>query len=306
MNKDIRISVDFFQHHKTKRLNRRLGLEGVISLQKLWCYAAKNRPEGTLSGMDADDISDVSDWSGDANEFVSQLCEIGFLEQCNEGVYQIHDWEENNPWAAGAKERSEQAKQAAMTRWGKQGNRDGNYTKKSTFNADSMREASSEHAEGNAGADADSMPLSFPSPSPSPSPSPEKKGTDVPTAQNMNDEYVAEIKTTDEAKPLRIKRSRAEQWQEKFKFIGVEAELYRLTQWAEQNPEKRWTPKQAFFACSGALGKKNQQALQDMHIRDPSFDPADPDGNKKAQEAKRRTTEMVERLSKIDPYASTC
>ncbi|MFW5970500.1 MAG: hypothetical protein ACOCQT_00225, partial [Desulfovermiculus sp.] len=60
-----------------------------------------------------------------------------------------------------------------------------------------------------------------------------ERGTHVPPV----DEYVAEIKTTDENKPLNIKQAQSERWQQKFRFIDVEAELYRLSQWAEQNPE---------------------------------------------------------------------
>lgn len=53
------------------------------------------------------------------------------------------------------------------------------------FEADSMREASGEHAESNAGTDADSMPLS----SPSPNPSPEKKGTPAPDPDSELDHH---------------------------------------------------------------------------------------------------------------------
>ena len=40
MNSDFRVSVDFFAHHKTKKLRRRLGYEGVVALLQLWAYAA--------------------------------------------------------------------------------------------------------------------------------------------------------------------------------------------------------------------------------------------------------------------------
>ena len=145
MNKDIRINVGFFQHHKTKKLIYKLDYKGVIALLSLWTYAAQNKPKGILSNMDEVDIALSACWEGDAGEFVNTLVDIGFLED-NAGTYSIHDWERNNPYAFHADERSEHARKAANARYG---------------NTDSMPGACPEHAEGNA-----------PSPSPSPVPSP--------------------------------------------------------------------------------------------------------------------------------------
>jgi len=132
-----------------------------------------------------------------------------------------------------------------------------------------------------------------PSPSPSPSlKSKKKKGADAPARSEEQTPYVAEIPTQGET-PLRVKQSQAEKWQETFRFIDVRAELYRLSQWARDHPEKRWAPKGAFMAASGALNKANQRALQEMHRKDPQFDPNDPDGKKAAEEAKRRTQEKL-------------
>ena len=99
MNSDIRLSVDFFSHHKTKKVLRKIGPEGVICLVRLLCYVGKFRPEGRLEWMDVEGISDAVDWSGDAEELVSTLCGAGFIEQSDDGVYIIHDWEKHNPWA---------------------------------------------------------------------------------------------------------------------------------------------------------------------------------------------------------------
>ena len=55
MNTDIRLSIGFWQHPKTRKTAKRLGLEGVRSLQILWLWAAINRPDGILSGMDWED-----------------------------------------------------------------------------------------------------------------------------------------------------------------------------------------------------------------------------------------------------------
>lgn len=151
MNSDIRISITFFQHHKTKKLIRRFGPEGIIFLQKIWVYAAQYRSKGRLDDMTAEDIAVAVDWMGEPDELVSTLCEIGFLKQCEEGIYLIHDWEVHNPWAFHAKERSEKASNAANARWGN--------AKKCPEHASSMPEAS-------------------PSNAPSPTPTPTPKDTD--------------------------------------------------------------------------------------------------------------------------------
>ena len=62
MNTDIRLSVGFWQHPKAKKTARRLGLEGIRSLQVLWLWSTQYRPDGNLSGMDWEDIELAADW----------------------------------------------------------------------------------------------------------------------------------------------------------------------------------------------------------------------------------------------------
>lgn len=69
MNCDIRLSTEFWQHPKTRKLAKRLGLEGVRSLQILWLWAARNRPDGNLGGMDWEDIELAADWQGEERAF---------------------------------------------------------------------------------------------------------------------------------------------------------------------------------------------------------------------------------------------
>jgi len=144
MNSDIRISVCFPAHTKTKKLKRILGSDGVLSLITLWTYAAQNRPDGALTGMDKDDIAIASGWEGDENEFLIALENIGWVENVNE-VYVLHDWEENNPWAADAVNRSERAKKAAEKRWARAKTKSGKVESvmpdDAKRNADSMRDA---------------------------------------------------------------------------------------------------------------------------------------------------------------------
>ena len=152
---DIRINTGLFGHYKTKRLLRRLGPEAVVALIQLWCWCANDRPKGVLSGLDNSDIADASGWSGDADLFVNTLCEIELLDRTD--PMSIHDWEDNQPWASKAPERSEKAKKAANARWERKGY------------ATSIRQVSSKDARSNP-----------PSPSPIPSPNPSPKPNPIP------------------------------------------------------------------------------------------------------------------------------
>lgn len=115
MNTDIRISVDFFAHHKTRKLRKRIGADGVLSLIQLWTYAAKLRPDGDLDGMSEEDIELAADWIGEDRAFVAALADVGFLE-CVDGRYILHDWLENNPWAGGSDARSDASRFSRMAR----------------------------------------------------------------------------------------------------------------------------------------------------------------------------------------------
>lgn len=149
MNTDIRLSVGFWSHPKVKRLAKCCGLEGVRSLQVLWLWAAQNRPDGNLHGMDSLDIELAADWAGEDGAFASELA--GRFLDGEEGHWILHDWAEHNPWAAGAPERSAQAKAAADARWKRR-------------NGENMHSACSQHATSTNQHAHSNAPLPSPSP----------------------------------------------------------------------------------------------------------------------------------------------
>jgi len=114
---DARISVGLPAHPKTKKLIRRLGEGGAWRLVCLFLWVAQSRPDGDLSGMTGEDIELAADWQGEEGAFIKALIEVGFVDG-EEGCYEIHDWEQHNPWAAGASRRSEVARQNALKKWG--------------------------------------------------------------------------------------------------------------------------------------------------------------------------------------------
>lgn len=113
MNSDIRISLDFFRHPKTKKLKKRLGADGVFALQALWVFTAQSRTNGILEGMDKEDVELAADWYGEEGVFADTLLAIGFLDY-SDGVYSIHDWQVHNSYAATEEERRDQSRFARL------------------------------------------------------------------------------------------------------------------------------------------------------------------------------------------------
>jgi hypothetical protein len=116
MNTDFRVSVDFFGHHKTKKLQRRIGDAGVMSLLRLWAYVAKIKPDGDIASMDTEDIEIAADWKGECGAFVKAAIESGFFEEY-EGEYYLHDWKIHNPWVSDCAFREDEARFSALRRW---------------------------------------------------------------------------------------------------------------------------------------------------------------------------------------------
>lgn len=157
MPSDARLNTGLAGHHKTKKLLRRLGPAGPWGLVCLFLWTAANRSDGDLSGMSVEDIELAADWTGEPEALVMALSEVGFLDG-GPGDFRIHDWAEHNPWAAGAEDRAEASRWAALCkRYGRAGAAD-----RMPEYAIRMRPAHEPHA-----------PL--PSPSPLPSPIPDQK-----------------------------------------------------------------------------------------------------------------------------------
>ncbi len=116
MNSDIRLSVSFWDHWKTVVLKEDLGYQGVESLQRLWCFSAINKPTGKLVGMNSRAIEIAARWTGAPGALTTKLVELAFLDSQN-GVYELHDWEEHNGYVVHAPDRSDKARKAASARW---------------------------------------------------------------------------------------------------------------------------------------------------------------------------------------------
>ncbi len=116
MSNDARLNTGILQHPKSKKLNRKFGPQGPLSFIALILWAAANRPDGDLAGMDADDIELAIDWPLDPGIFFEALIQLRLLDEIEPGHYLIHDWQDHNPWAAGSENRSQQARFAALVK----------------------------------------------------------------------------------------------------------------------------------------------------------------------------------------------
>ena len=94
MNSDIRVSVNFVQHPKTKKTIRKYGHAAVVSLIALWGFAAQRRPEGNLTGMDVDDIAIAACWDGDEQEFFDMCVSMKWIDVHENGEIHLHGWKE--------------------------------------------------------------------------------------------------------------------------------------------------------------------------------------------------------------------
>jgi len=182
---DIRIKLDFYDHPKTVKLKRKLGINAVVSLQQLWIYAAQNRSKGILHGLDDEDIAIASRWDGDADKFINGLIDVKFLEKGEDGTLILHDWEEHQPFAFYSEERSKQARAAAAARWGGEKSNSPNspniMSPACGEDADSMLTACGEHTGSIQSAmlnhSISNAPIPTPTPKPNPSPTPDINNT---------------------------------------------------------------------------------------------------------------------------------
>ena len=95
MNSSIRLKMGTLEHPKLVKLSRRLDLQGVIALLRLWIWTAQNRPSGVLYGMDEEDIEIAARWKGESGKLHVALVSLRLLE-CMGKVYKLHDWQEHS------------------------------------------------------------------------------------------------------------------------------------------------------------------------------------------------------------------
>lgn len=270
MNTDIRLSVGFWKHPKTNRLERRLGLKGVRSLQILWAWASQNRPDGLLRDLDSEDVEFVSDWRGKRGAFTQAIIDLRWMDVNEDGGYALHDWQDHNGWASHAQERSRLAKEAASARW---------RNKTCGGNADGNADSNAETCGGNAGGNADGN-----APSPSPSPSPFPFPEEIETFSSHTSSFCAEPAQAPPAAPepeapppvpsepavmvfplakhgeeYAVTQTDIDEWQESYPGVDIHQGLRNCLQWNRDNPTRRKTKAGIRRHISGWLAREQNR-----------------------------------------------
>lgn len=173
---DFRIKTDFIANPKRKKLQRKLGADGVLALIDLWTNLTITSPKGFI-GKTKEDIEVQSNWQGECGLLADTLLTDGtrFVDQKEDGFY-AHDWEINQPWVFNYDKRQEIARENAK-----------------------KRPVSKVLASGSQIADQSVSQVSAPTPSPSPSPVPSPSpsidvNTELPNGNSLSDKSDAKPK----------------------------------------------------------------------------------------------------------------
>lgn len=115
---DLRLSRDFHSELRFRRLYRKYGGDGVFAVLLLWNWVAGNCPTtGRLEKMTREDILDVGCVAPEHSKFMDDLLDFEFLALDEDGTFYLPNWAEEQPHAAKAQERSEEARRKAEKSW---------------------------------------------------------------------------------------------------------------------------------------------------------------------------------------------
>lgn len=112
---DFRVSLTFFDHPKTMRLEAVAGEKAVLALLRLWGWASRHRSNGELTGLTSREIATAARWKGKADGLVEVLTTTGWLDRDGDRLH-LHDWSDWQGWVCGSGSRSHAGRVAAMTK----------------------------------------------------------------------------------------------------------------------------------------------------------------------------------------------
>lgn len=104
-----------FDHPKTKRLGKKLGMDAAAAagyLVCLWTWAMGIAPDGDLSRFDAEEIEAACGWGGEDGVFLAAATECRWFDNHAAGLV-IHDWHD---WAGTMVEKRARERQRSADR----------------------------------------------------------------------------------------------------------------------------------------------------------------------------------------------
>jgi hypothetical protein len=127
--------------------------------------------------MDEEDICIACQWEGEPKQFIDILLNLCLLQK-QADAYVIHDWKENNPYAAHSPLRAERARKGAKAKWNK-------YYGESNSSCSKQTQAATSYA-----------------PSPSPSPIKDKRLCSSDDEQLISEDFISKKKRKLDGKRL--------------------------------------------------------------------------------------------------------
>ena len=294
MNSDLRIAVGLTFHPKTIKIMRRCGDRAFFCLIQLWAWAAQNRPDGSLAGMDAEAVEIAAGWTGGDGAFAAELVAVGFIDG-DEYAWVLHDWSTHNSWVAKADERSDSARLSRLARVNPSKALELKAQGRVGVTAEEYAEYSTAQRPHNERSTTAVRTATTPAPAPAPAPAPkginaEERLDDAPTQKAPPSAAAAFEFELPDGQVVRLLQRDVLKWEKSYRYIDLRAELQAIS---DKTPEGRakWTKANWFGTLSAWLRAANTHAK----AADPTFDPDDPTGEKRAARADQAQYEYFQR-----------
>lgn len=290
MNSDIRIAVGLTFHPKTIKLMRRCGDRAFFCLIQLWAWAAQNRPDGSLAGMDAEAVEIAAGWIGGDGAFAAELVAVGYIDG-DECTWVLHDWSTHNSWVAKADERSDSARLSRLARVNPSKALELKAQGRLGVTAEEYADYTTAQRTHNERSTTAVRTATTPAPAPAPKgiKAEEDQGgkSDPKAPPSAAAAYEFELP---DGQLVRLLQRDLEKWEKSYRHIDVYAELQAI---ADKSPEGRakWTKANWFQTLSAWLRAANTRAK----AADPTFDPGDPTGEKRRAREDQEQREYFER-----------
>ena len=111
---DLNLSLDYFDHPKTRRLIGLLGRGAEVLPIRLWAYCGKHfAKDGRLADHSPQEIETIVEWWGKPGEAVDAMVKVGFIKVDGCG-HSVHDWTEHQGHIYAIRQRN---KKVATNRW---------------------------------------------------------------------------------------------------------------------------------------------------------------------------------------------
>lgn len=218
-----------FRHRKFLKLIKRLNEPAPHVLGYLEFLWNAGYQDGNPKIGDSEDVALAAEYHGDHQAFTNALCECGFIDEYETGLYQIHDLEENAPKYV--RDRLEKRRQRDEQRRDMSPNVSDNLRQpptcfeKSTPNRPDQTSTEQEEEE------KQKLIASV---------SPETPQS-ASSGEHESDPVILTFPTDGKTKAWNLHADKLSEWSELYPALDVLAECRKALQWLKDNPSRRKT-----------------------------------------------------------------